>query len=201
MIDRYSKNKSYTTLVNNIYSDSDITSFFNEEENKLTEIVPEKEKDKPYYTKLLTFYPELDTTTQDGQKISEHLKYFNDDMTVPESASQVQKKTLAAALPILQKQAKPYENKLLEKTNTTMQNVAIEQCVATLEKFMDVDINEKDNIMEQMKIHEDADTVSKELVLHINGTMEGKKVKLSYNLANGSVAYQNFLSKQQENDQ
>lgn len=203
MIDIYSDNTTYKTLVSNLYSDRDVEKFFDAKENKISTLVPEKWKDKKYYTKLLSWFPELDKSHR-NHKISEYLNYLNDDMTIKEDASAEQKKILSKLLPKFQEQSKSYENKLLAKTNTQTQNIAIEKCVSTLEKFMDVDINEKQNIIEQLEVAQNKDAVSKEwddLVLHIDGTIDGKKVKILYNLVNWKVSYKSFLAKKTDTDQ
>lgn len=202
LVDTYSENTSYAAVLNNIYSDkdNDIQKFFDKQENKLTELVPEIWKDKVYYTKLLTLYPELDTM-KDGKKVSEYMKYVDEDMIVNKDITNEQKKIMETLVPIFKEQAKTYEDELLEKANTLTQKVAIEQCVATLEMFMDVDINEKENIIKKLNILDNKDAVSSDWVLHLDGTINGKKIKLSYNLATGKVTYKNFLGKKNATDQ
>ncbi|MEI8009479.1 MAG: hypothetical protein WCI00_09330 [bacterium] len=157
-------------------------------------------KDKSYYTKLLLWYPTLDSQ-ENGKKLSEYLSSLNNDMTIKENTSNEEKKFITTLLPKLKQQGKPYEEKLLNKTNALMQNTAIEQCILTLQKYMDVNISEKENAIKQMKVTENADAVSSDLVLHINGTLNGKKIALSYNLLTGNVSYKSFLSKKADTDQ
>jgi hypothetical protein len=108
---------------------------------------------------------------------------------------------MSAILINLKEQGKTYEKKLLHRTNTNMQNAAIQQCITTLQKYMDVNISEKDNIAQQMEINENKDAVSPDMVFHINGTLNGKRVSISYNLTTGVVAYKSFLTKKNDNDQ
>lgn len=151
-------------------------------------------KDKDYYTKLLLWYPSLDTQ-QDAKKISEYLQYLNDDMTIKNDTPDEQKKIITSLLPNLKEQGKPYEEKLVNKTNALIQDTAISQCITTLQKYMDVNISEKDNVIEQLKIDSSLDAVSSDMAFHINGTLNGKKIALSYNLLTGIVSYKSFLTK------
>ena len=196
--ERYTQNDAYTMLINNVNSDPNVTSYF--ENHKTTELVSESMKDKSYYTKLLLWYPTLDSQEQ-GKKISEYLPYLNDDMTIKASAPEEQKKTIITMIPKLREQGKPYEERLLNKTNALTQNTAIEECITTLQKYMDVDISEKDNVIQQLKIAENSDAVSSDMIFHINGMLNGKKITLSYNLLTGTVSYSSFLTKNNDTNQ
>ena len=194
----YTKNDAYAVLLHNVNTDPDITTYF--DNHKAKELVPEWMKDKSYYTKLLLWYPTLDSQ-ENGKKISEYLSFLNNDMTIKENTPNEEQKIIATLLPKLKQQGKSYEEKLLNKTNALMQNTAIEQCILTLQKYMDVNISEKDNAIKQMKVTENADAVSSDLVLHINGTLNGKKIALSYNLLTGNISYKSFLNKKTNTDQ
>lgn len=200
-VERYTKNDVYTKLLNNINSDPEVTTYFTAHK-KTTELVSEPMKDKSYYTKLLTWYPDLDTQ-ENNKKISEYLSYLNDDMTIKTDTPDDQKKIITWLLPRLKEQGKTYEEKLLKRTNASTQNVAIQQCITTLQKYMDVNISEKDNIVQQLKVSENknGDAVSSDMVFHVEGTLNGKKIALSYNLETGAVTYKSFLTKKADNDQ
>lgn len=198
MTERYEKNDAYSKMIENINMDSDIASYF--EKNKNTEWIPQWMKDKAYYKKLLVRYPSLDTKEM-GKKISEYMEYLNDDMTIKNDTPDEQKKTITSLLPKLKEQGKPYEEKLVNKTNALIQDTAISQCITTLQKYMDVNISEKDNVIQQLKIDENRDAVSPDMMFHINGTLNGKKIALSYNLLTGNVTYKSFLNKKTISDQ
>ncbi|MEI6671955.1 MAG: hypothetical protein WCL02_00915 [bacterium] len=91
-VERYTKNDVYTKLLNNINSDPEVTTYFTAHK-KTTELVSEPMKDKSYYTKLLTWYPDLDTQ-ENNKKISEYLSYLNDDMTIKTDTPDDQKKII-----------------------------------------------------------------------------------------------------------
>jgi hypothetical protein len=156
-------------------------------------------KDKAYYTKLLLWYPALDVE-KDAKKLSAYLQYLNDDMTIKNDTPDEQKKIITALLPDLKQQGKPYEEKLVNKTNALIQDTAISQCITTLQKYMDVNISEKDNVLQQLKIESSLDTVSPDMTFHINGMLNGKKIALSYNLLTGIVSYKSFLAKETDAD-
>lgn len=199
VVEEYTKNDAYSTLLKNINSAQVITTYF-DDHKKTTELVSEWMKDKSYYTKLLLWYPAFDTQTND-KKISDYIQYLDDDMKIKENTPDKEKEIITEFLPKIKQQGKIYEDKLLNKTNALMQNTAIDQCIVTLQKYMDVNISEKDNAIKQMQMTENSDAVSSDLVLHINGTLNGKKIALSYNLLTGKVSYKSFLHKKTDTDQ
>ncbi|MFA7298806.1 MAG: hypothetical protein WC010_04140 [Candidatus Absconditabacterales bacterium] len=194
----YNKNDPYQKLMEKINTDSDINTFFDKDENKTSELVPEKDKNKTYYKKLLQFYPESDIVV-DNKKLSEYLQYFDDDMNVKNDVPSDKKNILSSVMQNFKQQQKPYEDKLLHLTNAQTQSTAVEQCVSTLQMYMDVDINEKENITKQLSLADKSDIVSSNLILHVDGKINNKKVQLSYDLATGKVSYKSFLTK--KNDQ
>jgi len=198
LVERYITTDPYQKLSYNINSAPAVNTYFSN--NTTTELVPENRKDKTYYTQLLRWYPALDTV-HEGKKLSEYLPYFNEDMTIKSEVPEQQKKIMIALLPQLKAQGKPYEKKLLGMTNSLTQTVAVEQCITTLQSYMDVNISEKENVMQQLTIAENRDAVSENLVVKINGTLKGKKIALSYNLLTGSVSYQSFMTKQTDTEQ
>lgn len=198
LIQKYTTTPVYQTLISNIQSNTNVSKYFTD--NKIQKLAPENSKDKSYYTKLLTWYPAMDGKYA-GKKISEYFSYLNDDMTIKKETPDDQKKLIASLLPQLKIQGKPYEDKLLSTTNVLIQEVAIQQCITTLQSYMDVNISQKENMLEQLKIVQNRDAVSENLVLHIKGNLNGKEVNLSYNLLTGTVSYQSFLTKKNTTDQ
>ncbi len=198
LIQKYTTTPVYQTLISNIQSNTNVSKYFTD--NKIQELVPENIKDKSYYTKLLTWYPAMDGKYA-GKKISEYFSYLNENMTIKKETPDDQKKLITSLLPQLKNQGKPYEDKLLSTTNVLTQEVAIQQCITTLQSYMDVNISQKENMLEQLKIVQNRDAVSENLVLHIKGNLNGKEVNLSYNLLTGTVSYQSFLTKKNTTDQ
>lgn len=198
LIQKYTTTPVYQTLISNIQSNTNVSKYFTD--NKIQELVPENIKDKAYYTKLLSWYPVMDGEYA-GKKISEYFSYLNENMTIKKETPDDQKKLIVSLLPQLRNQGKPYEDKLLSTTNILTQEVAIQQCITTLQSYMDVNISQKENMLEQLKIVQNRDAVSENLVLHIKGNLKGKKVNLSYNLLSGTISYQSFLTKRNTTDQ
>lgn len=192
MVDIYVQD-DFSVLANKASIDDDVRDFF--AENKITELVKEEGKNKEYYKNLLLLYPKLNTEIG-GKNISEYLEYFDDDMTIKKPALDGQEEKLTLIMAGLREQAKEYENRLLDKTNVLTKDVAINQCISVLGRFMDVDVDAKENIVKQFKLSEYThaeDVVSEDLTLHINGTINGKKVKVSYDLKTGKVYCSNML--------
>lgn len=198
LIEKYTTSDTYQKLSYNINSAPAVSTYF--AENAPAELVPEAGKDKAYYTKVVRWYPALDTSYE-GKKLSEYLPYFNDDMTIKSEVPDQQKKLMLSLLPQLKEKSKPYEKKLLGMTNSLTQTVAVEQCITTLQSYMDVNISEQENVMQQLNIAENRDAVSENLVVKINGTLNGKKIVMSYDLLTGNVFYQSFLTKQSDTEQ
>ena len=152
------------TLINNINIDPDMTNFFQQEENKIVNLTPEKDKqgtlkDKIYYKKLFILYPASNAVKN---PMNDALEYFNDDMSVKSTLSQEEKKEAETALKNIQETAKPYEEKLLKKTNSLVQEHAISQCIETLQSYMDIDISEQENLIENFKALTDTDAISQQ---------------------------------------
>lgn len=125
----------------------------------MTELVPETGKNKLYYSKLLSLYPTLNTTIN-NKKVSDYLNYLKDDMQIKEDTPQDQKDIIASLLPKFKEQTKGYEKRLLDTNNALTQEIAVQRCVSTLQQYMDVNISEKDNILQQLKVKNSDNAVS-----------------------------------------
>ena len=139
-----------------------MTDFFQQEENKITTLTPEKDKqgtlkNKTYYKKLFLLYPSFNAVKS---PMNDSLEYFNDDMSVKTTLSQEEKKEAETALKNVQETAKPYEERLLKKTNSLVQEHAISQCIETLQSYMDIDVSQQKNLIENFKALTDTDAIS-----------------------------------------
>ncbi len=135
--------------------------------------------------------------------IQDYLKYFNDDMTIKSDISDKEKIQAKEFLEKLPTFAKPYDERLVRKTNGIVQEFAVSQCIESLQNYMDINISEKENLMEQLKVLEDKDAISNqdgELLLKVQGMRNDKKMTLSYDLLSGKVYYHPFLYKKSFND-
>lgn len=130
--------------------------------------------------------------------IKEYLEYFNDDMTIKEDISESEKQEAEKALSYIKELYASHEKVLVEKTNMIIQEHAMSQCIETLQKYMDIDIDEKENLLNTLEIMKGTDVVSPangKLVLNIEGERNGKKISLSYDLISGNVYACPFLYK------
>ena len=144
--------------------------FFKKQENTLTALVPETGKNKLYYTKLLSLYPALNTTIN-NKKIADYLIYLKDDMQIKEDTPKDQKDILSSLVPKFKEQAKEPEKSLLATTNAMTQEIAVQRCVTSLQQYMDVNMSEKDNLLQQLKIKNSDNAVSTgedSLMLHVD---------------------------------
>lgn len=192
------------TLINNINADPDMTAFFKQEENTITNLSPIEKaqnnpKDKAYYKKLFLLYP----ASKVEKSVNKYLEYFNDDMSIKNTLSQDEKKEAESMTKKIQESVQPYEEKLLKKTNSAVQEYAISQCIESLQSYMDIDISEQENLVENFKALTDTDAISHEgweLLFKIHGEMNGKKMTLSYDLISGQIYYHPFLYKNSLNE-
>lgn len=191
------------TLINNINADSDMKTFFEKEENKITKLSQtetdqDKKRDKIFYKRLFILYPDANVAIS-GKDLDE---YYNDDMSIKDSISEAEKKDAEWIFAKIQEVSKPYEDKLLTKTTSVVQEYTINQCMESLQSYMDIDIS-KQNLSEQLTILNDDNAVSDEnweLLFKIQWERDGKKLTLSYDLISGQVYHHPFLYKDSLND-
>jgi hypothetical protein len=84
------------TLISNINTDSDMQTFFTQEENQITKLSPtatDKDilKDKAYYKKLFILYPTANVGISD-KNVDDYLEYFDNDMSIKDGISEAEKK-------------------------------------------------------------------------------------------------------------
>lgn len=97
--------------------------------------------------------------------------------------------------------ARGSEKLLKNETNTIIQEEAVIGCVEVLKSYMDINITETENVLEQfkrVKEEEDDDMVQKsgkDIVLDIKGDINGKRLNLQYNLTDGTLWEEEFLSR------
>ena len=203
----YEKEPAHT-LMNTINADPQVTSFFAKEQNKISSLVPnevksEKTENKIYYTKLFAQYPDINIMPGGAKTVEEYLAYFNDDMTIKADLSASEKEEAEKALVYIQERTTSREGLLLDKTNKIVQDHAMNQCIESLQQYMDIDIDEKQNLLDQLKVMEGTDVTAPaegELMLKINGERAGKKITLSYDLKTWQVYYHPFLYKASVNE-
>ncbi len=190
---KYTDTSIYSTLIQNIHTDPDIGMYF--QEHTPTQLLLDTQKNKSYYTKLGKRYPEL--IKQDEWSM---LEFFDEHMQIKNTSTPEEKTRAHQRLDTVNKQSEPYEKKLLNMTNTLTQEIAIEQCMTTLQSYMDISIDQKESMLQQLKIDSTTDAVQN-MVLRIDGKLNGKPVKISYDLLSGKVYYASFLNKKSYTDQ
>ena len=203
----YEKEPAHT-LMNTINTDPQVTNFFAEEENKISSLVPkevksEKTENKIYYTKLFTQYPDINIIPGGMKLAKEYLAYFNDDMTIKKDITPSEKEEAGKSLIYIKERTASREWLLLDKTNKIVQDYAMNQCIESLQQYMNINIDEKQNLLDQLKVMKGTAVTSStdgELMLKINGERAGKKMTLSYDLVSGQVYYHSFLYKSSINE-
>jgi len=198
VIEMYRSPKMYVQLSQRVMADEDFNAHFDKPENKVEQLVPDNKKDLAYYKNLIKLYPETDIDIGDGTKLSDNLQYLNEDMSVVDSAPNNFKNSFSQNKNLLLDNAEKYEKKLLDRTNAIIQQSAIEQCLLALQKTMNIEIDQGENLLEQIKLDENLDAViaqDGQLLLNIKGNLNGKQIALTYDLVSGKVYYQKYMQK------
>lgn len=149
----------------------------------------ENDKDFWYYKGLINIYPIL----KNDPKIQELIKI--------ENPKEEEKKEIMEYIKTKAEWADA-EGNLLEETQEVVKGQAISSCLDMLRMYMDIDLNEEENILDQMentmkhdlKVNEN-NNGNENIVLQINGKVNGKNMKIYYNLTTGKLQQEEFLSR------
>jgi len=86
------------------------------------------------------------------------------------------------------------DEELVGNINNAVKEQSVETCLATLSKCMNIKFD--DGTKEDMiKNFDFASQMNDNLVVDFSGTLNGKKINLSYNMVDGKVSYQEYLYK------
>ena len=174
-------------MKNDIVKNENVKKYFTD--NMQDELVSEAKKTDTYYQGLRKLYPELDKIIEHDPKIQELI--HKKDLTEEEKKQlkqMLQEKTKSSGV----------ENELLKETRSVVQEQAIITCLDMLTSYMNIDLNEQENVLEQfadVKHTINADEENKNVVLQINGKINGKNLKLYYNLTTWTLQQEEFLSR------
>jgi hypothetical protein len=191
-------------LVASASSNETVVDYF--QNNKLDKLVKKDTKDTAYYKKLLLWHPEFDKdlSSSEQKTLSSSIVYFTDDLKIDKekikNLSSAEQENLKKIEKKMQAATDLSEESLTNRTNTIVQDTAIENCIAMLQTYMDVDITEKENIKNQLVLEgEKKDMMGKDTkknpIVKIHGNMNGTKLNLAYNLGTGKVFCQNALNR------
>jgi len=174
-------------MKNDIIQNKNVKKYFTD--NMKDELVSEAKKSDQYYQGLRKLYPELDKIIERDPKIQELIeKKDPTEEEKKELKQMLQEKTKSSGV----------ENELLKETRSVVQEQAITTCLDMLTSYMDIDLNEQENVLDQFADVEhtiDADEENKNVVLQINGKINGKNLKLYYNLTTWTLQQEEFLSR------
>jgi len=160
-----------------VMEDDNVKTYFKENGIKESEIMSPNNKNFEYYKNLGKLYPEFDVLVK---KDPEMKKLMNDD-------TEEGKKLLVEKLRNNSKVSKT-EEMLMEDTNNEIQRQAITGCLDMLQMYMDIDLTEQENVLDQFtlaKTEEKNNLIEKNasgIILKINGKIKGKNITLHYNL-------------------
>lgn len=188
----YQSTDAYEQLSQKILSDKDINTHFDKQGNKVEKLVADENKSVEYYKNLIKLYPDIDTTNI-SQSFTEEYFILDPTMQIKDSAPEEVKNAWKSFL----ERAATKETKMLNRTNATIQRVAIQQCLTSLQEAMDIDIDNQQSLLDKFELEKDPnfDAVSPDLLLKVKGTIDGKKIHIAYDLVTGKVYYQHYMQK------
>lgn len=172
------------TLKNEVIEDDSVKEYF----TKYMDVwnVQDSDKDFEYYMWLTNIYPIL----QKDPKIQTLIK--KDNLTVQE------KEELKTSIQSRSKWSDA-EGDLLEETRGEVRKQAITSSLDMLRIYMDIDVSEEENVLEQMEktLQHTIESQQKnsDIILEINGNIQGKYMKIYYNLTTGKLQQEEFLSR------
>lgn len=179
------ENSSIDKIKNEIVSDKNITEYF--KKNQIEDLVDEKDKDAVYYKNLQKLYPEVNALIERDTEIQWLIKkeYKTDD-----EKNILEKK--------IQEKTKPSEGILRSETNEVIQKQAVISCLDMLKMYMDIDLTQQENVLDQFTMIQGQDRIKKDgedVIVNINGTIQGKKLHLYYNLNTWVLKQEEFLAR------
>jgi len=193
----YQSTDMYTNLSSKVLSDDEFNTYFDDKEgNKVEKLVVDEKKSVEYYKYLIKLYPDIDTKNIMTMFTEEYFT-LRPTMHIKNSAPEGVKEAWERFLIVAEKKDK----KLLERTNTIIQQSAIEQCLTALQKTIDIDMDEGKNILDDFVIDSNLDALeiqNNDLVLNLKGKTndgKGEKIDVSYNLSTGEVYYKKHMQK------
>ena len=154
---------------------------------QIKNLVQENDKDEGYYTNLRKLYPEVDRLIVQDKDIQALMKI--------KSPTEKEKMTLENKL---KEKTASSEWQLMSDTNEVIQQQAVTTCLDTLKMYMDINLSEQENVLNQFTLIGQKDLIEKkgeDVILDINGTINGKKMKLYYNLNTWTLQQEEFLSR------
>ena len=178
------KNTSLDEMKNELINNESIKNALNR-----NVLVTEKNKDDTYYSSLRKLYPEVDRLIDKDSEIQKLMKINN--------PTEEDKKNLRQKI---QEKAKVAEESLHTDTNRVIQEQAITTCLDTLKAYMDIDLSEQENVLEQFTLKNKDDkkyitSTGNGIILEINGKINNKNLKIYYNLSEGTLQQEEFLAK------
>ena len=151
----------------NIFRNQDIIQYFTT--NGLQSLVrSETDKDYQYYADLMKLNPEY----------KKFIDADNDIKKTEKQNDQLEKIKSHAATGTAEKL-------LVEDTNTVIKQQAVTTCLNTLKMYMDINLTEQENVLNQFAMVDQKEFIKKngeDVIVDINGTINGKKLRLYYNL-------------------
>jgi len=167
-----------------IVKNENIGDYF--DDNMIEKLVSDEDKDYEYYIWLAKLYP----TLKENEKVQELINI--------ENPTEQEKKDLIKIMKEKTKSADA-EGELMKETRWTVKEQAVTSCLDMLQIYMDIDLGEQENVLDQIKnnathqINTDKDNT--DIVLQINGKINGKNLKIYYDLKTGKLQQEEFLSK------
>lgn len=186
--------KSFADSQKTVLENKEFNNYF--QDNYINEFVSEEQKDQAYRDNLQKLYPNSKNIIQDS------FAWMPDYQSCFDDAGNINKNELAK-LPKdkqdifnaeIKEKLKFVDEELVSNINSAVKEQSVETCLATLSKCMNIKFDDgtKEDLIKNFDF---ASHMNDNLVVDFNGTLNGKKINLSYNMVDGKVYYQEYLYK------
>ncbi|MEI6773774.1 MAG: hypothetical protein WCL18_02950 [bacterium] len=156
-------------------------------ENQIKDIVHEENKDALYYVNLRKLYPEVDKLIDKDQEIQKLMKI--------KKPTEKEKEALEKKI---QEKTRSSEESLHSDTNAVIQKQAVTGCLDVLQSYMDINLTQQENVLEQFARVDNKELIgrdSTDIILTIDGKINNNNIKIYYNLTDGTLQQEEFLSR------
>ncbi len=190
--DIYGSSSTYKEISSKVLADKELKTFFDSPDNQV-ERFNENEKDLLYYKQMIKIYGKEFENIKNKDWVSV-IEFIEKEDAVVENLQD---------FPGFIEQIKKCETwvgGIVDKTNQKIKEVAVKKCLTALQKNIDIDVNDQQNIIDQLELEKDLDAVVDkwdDIVINIQGKLKTswEKIYMSYNLVTWQVYYHKYMQK------
>lgn len=186
--------ESFTDSQKTILENKEFNNYF--KDNYIDEFVSEDQKDQTYRDNLQKFYPDSKKLIQASFVwISDYQSCFDEAGNINKNELEKlpkDKQDIFSAK--VKEKLNVVDEELVGNINNVVKEQSVETCLATLSKCMNIKFDDgtKEDMIKNFNF---SSQMNDNLVLDFSGTLNGKKINLSYNMLDGKVFYDEYLYK------